>query len=406
MFSGVVVAIFIARHFGPTNFGILNYVLAFTALFIPFSQLGMSLILVRELVENPKKKQQILSSAFYLILGFSCLAIFALNIFNFFFTDNELTRAFILCYSIGIIFKCLDVIDFNFQSQIKAKFSSKAKALAVLLSSILKLSIIFTNAPFSYLIYVFCLDFFITALFLIVFHLKENRRINFLLGFNIKQAKLLIKSSWPIVFSTLSIVLYMKIDQLMIKNLIGTRELGIYSSAVRLYDGFTSIIFTLTVSLLPIIIKFKSKSKEEYKAILIKMFTYIFWGCISVALGVTFFSSFIIKLLYGEEYIEAGNILAIVFWSIGFVAFGSLSSRYFIVEKMENKILIRTLVSVICNVSLNVVLIPEFGIIGAAIATLIALVVGNYGVDYFDKDLKMLLQIKNRALLFNYFKKP
>lgn len=400
MFSGVFVAIFIARHFGPTYFGVLNYIIAFVAVFIPFTQLGMSLILVRELVESPKQRKEILSTAFYLIFVFSILIIIILNTLNFLFNKGGEIKYFITLYSFGLIFKCFDIIDYNFQSQLKAKSSSQAKSISVLLSSFLKLIIIYLDAPFKYLIYTFFLDLVFLALFLIIYH-WQKKQSNFLFGFKLSMAKKLLKSSWPIVLSTLSVILYMKTDQLMIQYFLGDKALGLYSSAVRLYDGYTAIIFTLTISILPLVLKFKNSSNEEYQNLLIKFFRYLFWGSNLVALIVMIFSTSIIELLYGKEFIGAEKVLSIVFWTTSFAAIGSLTSRYLIVEKMEKKIFFRTFVALCFNVIMNIFFIPKFGIEGAASATLISLIIGNYAIDFLDKDLELLRRMKTKAIFLS-----
>ena len=105
-----------------------------------------------------------------------------------------------------------------------------------------------------------------------------------------------------------------------------------------------------------------------------------------------------IVFAFGEEYKQASSVFIIVMWGAVFASMGSLSARYFNVERMEKKILLRTLVAATLNVLFNLWAIPRLGINGAAYATLASLFFANYVMDWLDRDLKELLHIKNMAL--------
>jgi O-antigen/teichoic acid export membrane protein len=103
-------------------------------------------------------------------------------------------------------------------------------------------------------------------------------------------------------------------------------------------------------------------------------------------------------ITFGDEYKEAGLSLIIIMWASAFAALGFISARYLTVEGLEGKIFIRTLVALVLNIFLNFVLIPLYGIEGAAISTLISIIVSSYLLDYFDPKLKRQLEMKNLAL--------
>jgi O-antigen/teichoic acid export membrane protein len=91
-------------------------------------------------------------------------------------------------------------------------------------------------------------------------------------------------------------------------------------------------------------------------------------------------------------------------WTAVFASIGSVSARYFNVERMERKIAFRTMLAALINIGLNFLLIPKYGIEGAAMATLACTFFANYLMDWFDKDLRTLLKIKHRALFGHPFK--
>lgn len=398
MFSSIFVSIYIARYLGPERYGVLSYVIAFVAVFYPIAQMGMSSILIRELVNFPDNKKKIMSTSFYLVVLSSIFVFLLVNILSLILNKSDLIKFFILIYSVGVLFKPFDIIDFSFQANFNVKFVTKAKSLSIILMSIVKLALIYFNCSLEFFIYAYALDFILLALFLCLTHFLK-KEYNFFSRWDSKIVKKLFASALPMMLASFSVVLYMKMDQLMIKSLLGNKELGLYSSSVKLYDSFLGFMLTLTMALLPMIIKLKTVSNKKYKEGLIKLFSFVFWFNNAVALIVTLFKSYIVKLLYGNDYIESQYVLAIIFWSAGLSSVGSVTARYFTVENMEMKMFKRTLLSLLINLFLNYILIPIYGIEGSAVATIITLIFGNYLFDYFDKDLKQLTLIKNKAFL-------
>jgi O-antigen/teichoic acid export membrane protein len=122
------------------------------------------------------------------------------------------------------------------------------------------------------------------------------------------------------------------------------------------------------------------------------------------AIVVSVISEPLMVIAFGEAYRESASVVSIVMWTAVFASMGSISARYFNVERMEKKIALRTALAAFMNVGLNLVLIPRYGINGAAIATLLCTIFANYLMDWFDKDLRDLLAIKHRALFGHPFK--
>lgn len=404
MGAGILLSVLIARELGPEGYGIYNYVIALIGIFVPIVQLGMSTILVRELVNTPKQRKSILSTSFYLLLCASLISFIFLNSVNFLFFKSEYIKRLILVCSIIFFFKPFDVIEYYFQSLSKAKYSSLAKTFSLLVSICLKVYLLYNNYPLNFFIYAYVLDFVFLALFLFLIY-KFKGSTSFFVGFDISYVKSLFSSAWPLILSTLSIILYMRLDQLMIKSMLNATELGYYSSAVRLYEGYISVIFVITISLLPSMLKVKDQSELKYRNYLTLLFSIVFWVNTLLALFIFMFRNLLIEFLYGDEYTRASLVLGIVFFSSSFASMGSVSARYFIVEKMEKKMILRTWLSLVINIILNLILIPKYGIEGSAIATLISICVGNYFIDYFDKELKVLIKMKNNGIIFN-LKKP
>ena len=98
--------------------------------------------------------------------------------------------------------------------------------------------------------------------------------------FELGIAKQLLKDSWPLIFSAIVVMIYMRIDQIIIKEMLGEYEVGIYSAAVRLSEGCYFIPMLITASLFPAILNGKKQSEELYKQRLQHLYTLMVWMAI------------------------------------------------------------------------------------------------------------------------------
>lgn len=375
--AGLFVGIWVARYLGPEQFGLFSYVLAFTAIFGGIAKLGLDGIMVRELVNHPEKRDTYLGTAFWLkIIG--ALVVMGLMAAIVPFTSNDATtNLFIFIIAAGLLFQSFEVVEFYFQSQVLAKIVSICKVIQLALSSMIKIYLVLTQAQLFWFVLVTAFDALSLAVsFFIAYKIRKNP--SFYKHFELGVAKQLLKDSWPLIFSAIVVMIYMRIDQIMIKEMLGVYEVGIYSAAVRLSEAFYFIPMLITASLFPAILNAKNQSEELYKQRLQRLYTFMVWMAIAIALPMTFLSDWLILVLFGQAYQEAGQVLMIHIWASIFVFLGVASGKWFITENMQRFTLINTTVGAILNVGLNLILIPKFGVIGAAYATVISYGIAAY----------------------------
>jgi len=399
--SAIFVTIYIARYLGPEDFGVLSYALAVVTIFMAVTRLGMESILVRELARHTEQAKDNMGTAFMLMLVAAFIGLLVLSILIYLFESDPHTKIYIWIISTGLVFQSFLVVDYGFQAQVKAKYSSVAKSVAIGISSLIKVSFVWMQADLLLFAIAYALEYAIVGLLLVITHfVKKQPRFLFL--FQKDLAKSFLKSAWPMVLSAVSAMLYMRIDQIMIKNMLDVHQLGLYAAATKIYEGWTIVPYVLSISLLPAIVKLKASSPISYETNLTKLFSLLFWLGIIVATITTLGGEWIIGVSFGAEFIEAKSVLAIVMWTAAFTALGTVSARYFTVEGMEKKIAIRTVFALIINVIINIILIPIYGIEGAAVATLITIFITNYLFNYVDKELKQLVNICNNAILLRF----
>ncbi len=402
MTSGLLVGIWVARYLGPEQFGVFNYALAFVSIFSGLAKLGLDSIVVRDLVRYPKKRDIYLGTAFWLKFtgGLVMLAILALA--TLFYSNDHTTNLYVFIIASGIVFQSFEVVDFYFQSQVLSKFVSISRMTQLLLSAILKVYFILTGADLFWFVFVTLIDQLALSLSL-YFSYRYQKLGSFFLYFDIKIAKQLLKVCWPLILSGLAVSIYMRIDQLMIKEMLGAKEVGLFSAAVRLSEVWYVIPVVITSSLFPSIVNAKKISREFYLQRLQKLTTLMAWLAVAVAFPVSFFSDSIINILYGYNYQQASVVLAIHIWSAIFVFISVASGIFFTLENYTYKVLYRTLMGAVSNILLNLLLIPHYGISGAAIATVMSQFIANFLPDLFDVSLKELVAIKFNSLIPIYY---
>lgn len=399
--AGLLVGIWVARYLGPEQFGLFSYVLAFTAIFGGIAKLGLDGILVRELVNYPERRDTYLGTAFWLKIAGAALVMAIMAVLVPSTSNDPITNLYIFIIATGLIFQSFEVVEFHFQSQVLAKIVSICKVIQLALSSLIKVYLVLAQAELVWFVLVTAFDAMTLAVsYLVAYRLKEHA--TFFKCFDGIIAKKLLKDSWPLIFSSLVVMIYMRIDQIMIKEMLGEYEVGVYSAAVRLSEAFYFIPMLLTASVFPAIVHAKKQSEELYYKRLQRLYTFLVWLAIGIALPMTLLSDWLVIFLFGDAYLLAGQVLTIHIWAAVFVFLGVAFTKFLLAENLTKISLQRTFFGAVTNVVLNFFLIPEYGVIGAAIATLLSQLVANYLYDFFDYRLHGHVMIKTRAIFFPY----
>lgn len=394
------VTIAVIRYLGPDQFGLYSYAISFYGLFVAFVSLGLESISIRELVKHPEKRDEILGSVFYTQLLGAVITI-SLIALTLLITSEELfTSILILIISVSSFFQTFNVIDYYFRSTVRAKYSVYVLFASVLLVSLIKFTLIIIKAPLIYFIITFALEFVFNSIgYFIVYHLQKLKIVQW--KFDKELAISLLKDSWPLILSGVVVSIYMKVDQVFIKNMLDVKEVGYYAAAVKLSESWYFIPVAVSNALFPAIINAKNISKELYITRLQKLYDLLAWIAIGISIPVSFFSSEIINLLYGSKYLSSAPILTIYIWAGAAVFLGVASSQYLVAENLTKISFLRTSLGMIANVILNLILIPIYGIIGSAVATLISYTIAVFSIVLFKNTSHQFLMMLKSIFLIN-----
>jgi PST family polysaccharide transporter len=195
----------------------------------------------------------------------------------------------------------------------------------------------------------------------------------------------------------------MRIDQVMIRALAGNAELGIYSAAIGLSSIFNAIPLILVIAAGPIAARLSIKNTLAFKKLLCRLFSVIWWCMLPIGFSIFFFSEFIINLLYGSNYASAADVLSVHIFTNIPIGLGVVQSLWIINSKKSSLLIYRTCIGAAVNIGLNFLLIPIYGAIGAAFASLIAQSISAvftnilFAPEIFKLQLKSIFFLKNKA---------
>jgi len=396
---GLLVGVWIARYLGPEQFGLLSYALAFVALFSAVANLGLNAIVVRDLVQDSASTDTTMGTSFLLsvfggLLAF-CLSLLAISYAR---PDDELAKFIVVLLSLLMVFKATDVVRYWFESQVQSKYVVWMENGLFLVFAAIKIVLIVAEAPLLAFIWALFAEGLLVSTGLMIVYALQGGEIRAWRA-QISRVKNLIKDSWPLILSGLAIMVYMRIDQIMLGQMLDDESVGIYSAAVKISEVWYFIPMTIVASVFPSIIEAKKQGEARYYQRLQKLSGLMLLLALAGAIPMTFLSAWITDLLFGNAYQLAGSVLAIHIWSGLFVFLGLASGEWFIIEGLQKYYFYRTILGAFVNIGLNFIMIPKFGIIGAAWATVVAQLCSNILFNIFNRKTRVIFFMQCKSIL-------
>ncbi|MFD2370806.1 flippase [Brevibacillus sp. GCM10020057] len=392
------VGIAIARYLGPEQYGQLNYAQSFVALFSSIAALGLDGIVVRNIVRQPSRKDEIMGSAFVLKMFGSLFTItLTIALIMLVRPEDRHMQWMVALVSLGLLLQSFDTIDYWFQSQVNAKVKVYAYALSFFLVSMGKVVMIVLHAPLIAFAYAGLAEAVIIAAGLLTGyrlygHSIRNWRVSLTCALE------MLKDSWPLILSSLAILIYMRVDQIMIGEMAGDHELGVYSVAVRLGEMWYFVPIAIVSSTYPSIVRAKETSEELFYERLQQLYDVMAFIGYLVAIVTTCFASVLVSL-FGREYAAAVPLLLCYIWIGLFVNLGVARTSFLNTMNYTRLQFVTSLMGCLANVALNVLLIPRYGAMGATVASLFSYWLQTHGSCCFFPALHRTGAMQTKAIL-------
>lgn len=398
MGMGLFVGVWVARYLGPAQFGSLNFALSFVALFGTLTTLGLEGLVVREVLHHTQDTHEILGTTLALRSGGSLLAV-GLSIATLRLIQPHDKQALLLVsiLSLTLVFQAFDTIDSFFQSQVKSKITVWAKNAAFLIFAGLRVWLICTKAPLWTFAVAGTGEIALGAVGLVLGYRLTGGRLSAWTRSR-ERAALLLKQSWPLIFSGLAIMVYVRLDTVMLKVMQGDLAVGLYAAATKVSEVWYFIPVAIVSSVTPAIMKAKD-DPELFYGRLRKLFSLMTVTAYVIGSIVALASHFIIRALYSNEYSSAAPVLAVHVWASVFVFLGVAQSPWDLSKNLLTLSLYRTVAGAVINAAMNLYLIPRYSAMGAAIATVVSYAISGVFANFFSAQTRPIFYMQMKAMI-------
>jgi O-antigen/teichoic acid export membrane protein len=395
---GVAVGAWVARHLGPSDFGQLAYVLTIVAMLQVLASAGTDLIVVREIARTPTAASEVLGSTLALRSGCGLASWLAAVVGMAALTSNDRSLvALTAVIGCTLVFQAADVVDLWFQSQSQSRRTVSAKLLVAVGSAAIKIALIVNNATLMAFALVAAVESGLSALALWLAY----RQFRFRGGGwtrSLKMINRLVYESWPLMLSGLLAWVYQRIDQLLIKQLIGSHDLGVYAAVLPISQVWQIIPMALAVSLAPFLTRLRTEDPRRHEAIIVLIFRVLFYCGLLTSVLTWAMADFLVHFLLGDDYAGGSDVVAVHAVSNAFCFLGVAHTLWLTGTKRWTVRLYGAALASATSVLLNAWLLPSWGLMGAAWAAIAsqfaAAVLINVAMD------RQVLRMQLRAIIF------
>jgi PST family polysaccharide transporter len=389
----------VARYLQPQQFGQLNYGIAFVGLFAPLTQLlDLNQIIIRDLTSNYKKTNKILGTSFAIKLVSSLIAIILIVFFAVLLNpDNQQIKILIFILSLPNLFSGLSVIDCWFIQQVESKYSVSLRNIVFIFASSIRILLLITKSPLIAFALIIAVEQTLNySALVLVYNYKGLTWRKWKFSWSI--ALKLLNDSWLLLLASFAIGIYLRIDQIMLGQIIGEREVGIYSVAVRFSELFGFFSAAVVSSAMSTVISSKTENNELFYKKLQNLFDIVVVSGYGFAIILIILSGYLINLVYGSEYSAAAQVIRIHAFSIVFMFIGAVKHIWIIAENKGIFFFVCAFFGASINILLNFLLIPKYQSLGAATATLISYCFTDYIMYLVYPPAKKLGMIMTKSI--------
>ena len=388
-----------ARYLGVANYGLLNYCAALVAIFAAAAPLGMDGLVVREIIRDGAASGCWLGTA----IGFRCAA--AVICATCCIAAGALLRpaeklpfAIVLVLAIGVIGQSLESGELLFQARVQMRSLIVPRLGLLLAMSAIKVGLILGGLSVFYFALLTALEQSLSGLMTLVLARRALNR-GTRLHFEWRRGLGLLQESWPLLVAGFAVIVYIRVGQIMLGNFLGDAALGIYSAGTRVPEMATFLPMVLASSMLPGMVSSQAQGPEAYKLALLRYFRINVLLAYSVCLPLSLGAPWIIQVLFHKSYAQAAPIMAVYAWGLVSVFLGVARSQHLLNERMTRHSLVFSLIGLAMTLTLNLLLIPRLGVMGAAVATVVSYTCSGYLASFLFPATRPIARLQTLALI-------
>lgn len=369
MLLAFFVGLLTARYLGPSNYGLINYASAYTTFFAALCSLGINSIIIKNFVDHPDEVGETIGTTLVLRAVSSFISvIIIIGIVSFADKSEPITIIVVALYSISVIFQVFDTLNSWFQSRLQSKYSAIATTISYVLVSAYKVWLLICGKSVEWFAVSNSIDYIAVAVFLLItYHRFNGPRFSF----SWRKGKQLLTASSGFIISGLMVSIYASTDQLMLKQMMNEEFVGYYSTAVSISTMWNFILSAIIDSVYPTLMQDFQRDEKVFNYRNRQLYAFIFYLSVIVSIIICVFAKPIVWILYGKAYLPTVKPLRFICWYVAFSYLGVARNAWIVCYNRQNLLKYIYIGSALLNVILNCLLIPTWGMSGAALASLI-----------------------------------
>jgi O-antigen/teichoic acid export membrane protein len=366
----LALSVVIARTLGDVAFGKYSFVIALTAIFAIFSDLGYNTLMVREVARDPAQAGRYLKNILGIRLVLSLIIFTAIVIIINATGYHADMKNLIYVFAIyTLILSISDVFKMVFRASERMQYESAITMISNIVRVVLGVSVLLRGYGLMGIALVFLLYSLLDLL--LSFLVCKTRFVRPGVALDPGFWKGTVIIALPMGLVTILSLIYIRTDTIMLAIMGGVAVVGWYNAAYNLVLGFTPIPHLFMNAILPLMSRLHVSSKDSLVMGYEKALTYLLISGLPIAMGMSLLADEIILLLYGEGFANSVIALEILAWDV-LLIFICLPLGFMLVAiNRQNRMAVIVGGCALLNIVLNLILIPGFSYIGAAIATLI-----------------------------------
>jgi len=385
VFTGAF-SIVLVRFVTVSDFGTYSYAVTLASLGVAVMASGLQGLAIRELRIREQDSARILASLFFIREVMALVVYVGFALFALASADQSVVAVTIVA-CLAVIARVLDAPELWFQARLRTKEPALVRIGTAVVFFALRLGLLFWAPTVMGLIVLFVAEQITNGVLISVQYRRATGASPFQKAEG-AETRTLARHATPLAISGIANQINLRADIVIIQAMSGSANVGLYAAAARLSEILyilpTSYMSATFPSLLDVREKFGNRS-AEYRQQLQRGFDAAFWFGILAVIGTLATADWLVPLLFGADYTESATVLKVHVLACPFVFMAAILSKWIVAEGLLWLSLLRHGVGAALSIGLNIALIPEFGIVGSAWATVIAYSSASYLFCFFGR---------------------
>ena len=365
---GFVWTILIARYLSVSDYGIMNFAISFTGIIAITMDLGISTHIIRHIATDFDSAPKYLGNAIPLKSIFSFLTFLLALIILIIMKCDSFTIQITLLFTIERIFSSMISL---FNGSLQAIEEGKYQAIGTTLLNIILLIFIVLSIIDDFGLYGITLSYVAANFLVVIFqYFAVKKRISKpKFELNMEFCKKITLYSIPFALTSFFGMVIYSADMVMLTNMVGSYENGIYSAAYKLISVLTLFFGVYTAVIFPVMSRFYKNEKNLLVISFEKSIKYIMLLILPITFATMIYSTDIVVLFFGEKYTPTSSVLSILMWTVSLGFINGVCQNLLNASHKEKYVTLIFLVATIANIALNFIIIPIYSYNGAAMTT-------------------------------------